>query len=171
MINDIFNEQLVKKQRTGSDLAKATGIWGGAVLLSLLLIWFIPYIGFMLAVLVFWGAFTLAGRTNKEYEYIFTNGDLDIDVIFNQAKRKRLVSIDSKRILAFEKVQNKEQIRQKYQAVMDCSSGTISDSLYALVYDINHKKTAVLIEPNEAILKGIRTYAPKTVTGYYGSNK
>ena len=32
---------------------------------------------------------------NVEYEYVFVNGDLDIDKIMNKARRKRMFSVDA----------------------------------------------------------------------------
>ena len=171
MINDVFNEQLIKKQRTPADILKLVAIWSGAVLLSAALSVFVPYIGVMLAVLVIWGAIFLSGRLNQEFEYSFTNGDLDIDVIYNRSRRKRIVTIDTKKLLAMEKVQNKEQAAKGYDKVLDLSSGTESDALYGLVYDLDHKKTRIFIEPNESILKGIFAFAPRSVTGRYGAVK
>ena len=169
MINDVFNEQLIKKQKTSADTLKMAAIWFGAVLLSAALSIFIPYIGIMLAVLVIWGAIFLTSRLKQEFEYSFTNGDLDIDVIYNRSRRKRIVTIDTKKLLGMEKVQNKEQAAKGYDKVLDLSSGALSDDLYGLVYEIDHKKTRIFIEPNESILKAIQTFAPRSVTGRYGA--
>lgn len=169
MINDVFNEQLIKKQKTSADTLKMAAIWGGAILLSAALSIFIPYIGIMLAVLVIWGAIFLTGRLKQEFEYSFTNGDLDIDVIYNRSRRKRIVTIDTKKLLGMEKVQNKEQAAKGYDKVLDLSSGALSDDLYGLVYEIDYKKTRIFIEPNESILKAIQTFAPRSVTGRYGA--
>ena len=171
MINDVFNEQLIKKQKTSADTLKMAAIWGGAVIISAALSILVPYIGVMLAILVIWGAIVLSGRLKQEFEYSFTNGDLDIDVIYNRSRRKRIVTIDTKKLLGMEKVQNKEQAAKGYDKVLDLSSGIQSDELYGLVYDIDHKKTRIFIEPNESILKGIQTFAPRSVTGRYGAVK
>lgn len=171
MGNDIFNEQIVKKEKTGSDTIKMLGIMSISVFVSILLTVFIPYIGIMLAVLVMWLGLALVGRLKKEFEYAFTNGDLDIDVIYNKAKRKRIISIDSKRILGFQNIKSLSQLPKDVAKVVDCSSGLESSNLYALTYDVDHKKTVFLIEPNEQILKGIHAFAPKSVTGFYGISK
>ena len=169
MINDVFNEQLIKKQRTPADVLKMAAIWGGTVIVSAALSILVPYIGVMLAVLVIWGAVILSGRLKQEFEYSFTNGDLDIDVIYNRSRRKRVVMIDTKKLLAMEKVLSKEQAAKGYAKVLDLSSGAASEGLYGLVYEIDHKKTRIFIEPNESILKGIYAFAPRSVTGRYGA--
>ncbi|RRD94538.1 hypothetical protein EII17_07760 [Clostridiales bacterium COT073_COT-073] len=171
MINDIFNEQLVKKEKTSSDILKSVAIWAAALVMAAALVIFVPMVGPLIALLVIWGALVLNGRLKQEFEYSFTNGDLDIDVIYNQSKRKHLLTIDSKKILAMEKVKNKDQSVKGADKVMDCSSGLVSDNLYVLTYDVDHKKTRILIEPNDQILKGIYSFAPRSVTGRYGVSK
>lgn len=171
MINDIFNEQLVKREKTSADTLKMGAIWAGTLVLVSIFLIFIPMVGPVLAMLLVWGAVIVSGRLKKEFEYSFTNGELDIDVIYNKAKRKHLITIDSKRILAFDQVKNIDQATKGFDKVMDCSSGLMSDHLYAITYDLDHKKTRILIEPNEQILKGIHNFAPRSVTGYYGATK
>lgn len=98
---DTFFEQLVKMNKTPTDAAKFAGIWIAAVLLSALLFLLImlnPYallaIGTLGIVGIIWGAVKLSGRLSVEYEYIFTNGDLDIDKIVAKSSRKRIVSVN-----------------------------------------------------------------------------
>lgn len=171
MINDVYNEQMVKKEKTNADTLIAVALWTGAVVLSLIAIIFIPMVGPLLAVFVLWGAHYLSSKLKKEYEYTFTNGDLDIDVIYNKSKRKHLITIDCKKILGFDHIKNKAQGVAGIDKVMDCTSGKEVDNIYGITYDIEHKKTRILIEPNEAILKGIKTYTPRSVTGYYNVAK
>ncbi len=170
-MNDVFNEQLVKKQKTSVDTLKMAAIWGGAIILGFALTTFVPYIGVMLAVLVIWGAIFLSGRLSQEFEYSFTNGEMDIDVIYNQSRRKRAITIDTRKLLGMEKVKSKEQAVKGFDKVLDFSSGLPSEQLYALTYDVDHKKTRIFIEPNEQILKGIYSFAPRSVTGHYGVSK
>lgn len=44
--------------------------------------------------------FFLRQKEYVEYEYVFTNGDVDIDIIMAAKKRKRLVSFDIKSVIA-----------------------------------------------------------------------
>lgn len=44
--------------------------------------------------------FFLKQKEYVEYEYVFTNGDVDIDIIMAAKKRKRLVSFDTKSVTA-----------------------------------------------------------------------
>lgn len=171
MINDIFNEQLIKKERTGTDVMKSVAIWSAAGVIAVALILFLPMVGPMIALLALWGAYILNGRLKQEFEYSFTNGEMDIDVIYNQSKRKRLLTIDCKKILAMEKVKSKEHVAKDIAKVLDYSSGVMNENLYALTYQIDGQKTRIYIEPNEQILKGIHSFAPRSVTGQYGVSR
>ncbi|MCL2030817.1 MAG: hypothetical protein FWG93_04665, partial [Oscillospiraceae bacterium] len=44
------------------------------------------------ACLLVWALNLLGRRLNVEYEYIFTNGDIDFDIIYGRTRRKRLLS-------------------------------------------------------------------------------
>jgi hypothetical protein len=57
----------------------------------------ITYIVFLVAaVALFFVVLNLRDKQYKEYEYIFTNGNLQIDVIYNKKKRKTIVEEDIK---------------------------------------------------------------------------
>ncbi|MBO7217718.1 MAG: hypothetical protein J6V50_03360 [Clostridia bacterium] len=94
---DTFFEQIIKVKRTGKDIAILVAtLLGAAVLLSIagmfLMTSYMP-LAFLGGFGVCWGAYKLIMLTYVEYEYIYTNGDLDIDKITARASRKRVVSI------------------------------------------------------------------------------
>lgn len=97
---DSFVEQLVKKKKGGREIGILAALWLAAVVLVLVLALFlVQFIGMMLAlvlaVLVCWGAWWLSGTQNIEFEYSITNGELDVDQIVAQRKRKRLLSVNA----------------------------------------------------------------------------
>lgn len=94
---DTFFEQIVKVRRTGKEIAIVIATLLGAGLLLcvagfFMLTSYMP-VAFLVGFGVCWGAYKLVMMTSIEYEYIFTNGDLDIDKITARASRKRLISI------------------------------------------------------------------------------
>ena len=95
---DTFFEQIIKVKRTGKDKAiVALVVIAAIVLLAVagffMLTSYMP-IAFLAAFGICWGAYKIIMMTSIEYEYIFTNGDLDIDKIIARASRKRMVSIN-----------------------------------------------------------------------------
>lgn len=93
---DTFFEQIVKVKRTSGQVAGVVGILVLLVIL-MLVFGFLFMTGFSIALLLAfgacWGAFKLIQRSSIEYEYIFTNGDLDFDKIIARSSRKRVASI------------------------------------------------------------------------------
>ena len=95
---DIFIEKIVKRQKTSLDYFYMAGV----VLLALVLVSvvlmasavvpFIEVFRFLLIAGVIYMTWRLVRRKNIEYEYAVTNGDLDIDIIYDQRSRKRVFS-------------------------------------------------------------------------------
>ncbi len=96
-MGDIFKEQLVKvTTRTKDKILKAVLISAIIIEIVLILVSSI-FIVIVLAALIA-GQFHLLNCINKEYEYILTNNELDIDVIYNRQRRKKVTTIDLKNI-------------------------------------------------------------------------
>ena len=87
-MNDFYTEQLVKKQTDMKDILIK------AILVSLTIVSFVVIlmypIGLILPILMIVLDVFMFRRLNVEYEYLFLNGDLDIDKIMNKSKRKKL---------------------------------------------------------------------------------
>ena len=87
-MSDLYSELLVKKKQTAKDLVVKYGlialtvimVLGGLVLNVLLLV---PAIA----------RYFVIPKTDLEYEYLFVNGELDIDMIMSKSKRKRVKSL------------------------------------------------------------------------------
>lgn len=91
---DTFFEQIVKVKKTPKERAAVVGIVVLALAIIVLAFLFVyPPFSLLLAAGAAFGAYKLISFTSIEYEYIFTNGDLDIDKIVAKASRKRMVSV------------------------------------------------------------------------------
>ena len=106
---DNFAEQLVKRQPTGADRMKTCII----LILGMLLTFLALIAGFVFSFLLLFvavalgvGTFFLYRNSKVEYEYTFTNGELDIDKIINQTKRKEMLTISVSKFTAFGKYAN-----------------------------------------------------------------
>jgi hypothetical protein len=60
-----------------------------------------------------YGGVYLTKMLNVEYEYIVTNGEVDVDIITSKSKRKRLISFNCKDIEAIEAYTNGSQMYEK----------------------------------------------------------
>ena len=102
---DIYSEQLEKKTPTTADGMKkiAILIGGSFIALALLVLSFIYNVMILFAfALAVFGIYWFLSGTSIEYEYIVTNGCLDIDKIIAQRKRVNLLSVDVKEFTEFE---------------------------------------------------------------------
>lgn len=102
---DTFFEQIIHIRKTGGTLFGIIGIWFLAILLSTVL--FLSYILGSLTIIavfgIFWGAWKLTSCFNTEYEYIITNGTMDIDKIINKSSRKRMCTMELSGVSRLEK--------------------------------------------------------------------
>lgn len=163
--NDVFNEQLVKKETTVKDNLIKLGIGVGFVAIFMLLSTFEFFVGIMIPVLflfIFLAWFVIK-RMNVEFEYIFTNGDIDIDKISDRTKRKHLLTIDSRTIEKVVSMKNQRAVETLGSAskTYDVSSGKILDNTYCFICESEGKKIKIIFEPNEKMYHAIKSYNPK----------
>ena len=104
---DVFVEQLVKKPANGKTLALKILIIFGVIIVSAFCL-YLTLLGIILALLLIfaaiYGGYYLITGLNAEYEYIITNGEIDIDKIIAQRKRKRLITAKHSKFEAFGKL-------------------------------------------------------------------
>ena len=95
---DVFLEQLVKIKLEGKAKTMVIGILAVDILVILLMVGVSIFVGayllvFLILAVVCFGSYKLISALSVEFEYIITNGDLDIDKITAKSSRKRMVSL------------------------------------------------------------------------------
>lgn len=154
---DVFKEQLIKRKTTTTDrLIKFAAVFG-VVLIFLFSMLLVPMLAPVITIAAAFGVYVLTGKLNKEYEYTFTNGELDIDVIYNKSSRKRVFTGEVKdfEIMAHVDDQNNKNSLTAASERLDYSSGVPSDRSYAFLTNYNSKRVAIVIEPNDDMLDTI----------------
>lgn len=166
---DNYMEKLVTKKRTAADTLITVGIVLGAVVLVLLVmsIQVLQQLGIslLLAALIIYLGYRLISSRNLEYEYIVTNGDLDIDKIISRRKRKRIFSANCKDfdIVSPVKSNSFSQSVQEIKNRIDASGSIDSPDAYFATLNYNGQKTVVIFEPSEKMLKNFKIYIPRKV--------
>ncbi|WP_058486093.1 DUF6106 family protein [Defluviitalea phaphyphila] len=164
-MGDIFKEQLVHKNKTKKDKIISGLIILGAIFIILLSISIIRNLTLLIILILIagYGAYWFIQRQNIEYEYVFTNGDLDIDKIINKSSRKRVLSTSVKNfeIMAHVEDKNYEHELSNFEKILDFSSGEVKSNTYAALFMYENQKVKMIFEPNEEILKGILNYIPR----------
>lgn len=170
-MKDFFKEQLVPREVNSKDKNKRIFILVAAALIILLL-WEIInsvaalnpdyYYSLMLLIIVFaaltiFGAIRLINSINREYEYCYTEGNLDIDVILNKSRRKRVFSGYAEEFEVLASVYDGQHLAM-YDSLKtkDFSSGRIKDNTYVFVAVYKGKKRKFIVEPCNEILQALR---------------
>jgi hypothetical protein len=171
-MNDIFFEQLIKKKDTIKDKLIKALILLVALLLFALFLYFaifttielINSIAFLLAVGSLVGAWYLISGLNLEYEYIYTNGEMDIDKISAKRKRKRVMTIRISSFDLFEEYNHESYKNQKYDRVIyACTHPLDSGNYCATFHDREGKRCLLVFSPNEKLIAEIQKICKKKV--------
>ncbi len=164
---DIFLEKIVKQKKTITDYAMIFGL----IVLSFFLVLIIFSISALSAfapLLIFgiiWLAYILIKGRNIEYEYIVTNGDLDIDKIIAQRKRKRVFAATAKdfEIIAKKSSPKYDYNVQNIKKKVNTVSSLNSPDVYFGTLVKDGEKTVVFFEPTQKMLESMKRYNPRNV--------
>jgi len=156
-MGDVFNEQIVKRKPTPLDLAIKIGLILAVVVIFVVSFTLVDGLGVLITFAAGFGAVYLMSFRNIEYEYVFTNGELDIDIIYNKSRRKRLFSAHVNDIEIMANAENNEHSGafESFEKLLDFSSGQTQPNTYLFMINYGSKRSKVVIEPNEKLLKAI----------------
>lgn len=163
-MGDVFLEQIVKKKNRPIDYVKKFFIlFAGIVIciIGLVLVTMSEILASFFMLIAAGGIYfgwLFSRGLNLEFEYIYTNGEIDFDQISNKRKRKRLVTI---RISSFEEFGEftPETLRsRRYDRVIDASvNRRESGNYFASFWDKEGKHGIIIFTPNEKLLEEINT--------------
>lgn len=162
MTNDFYAECLVAKRVTSTDKVKRILFFVGLTLICAVLLLFLGGLGLMLDAAILYGGYYLFTGMDVEYEYIITNGTLDVDKISGQRRRKRLVSVEVEDFTAFGKLSEAREEADGTTIVMASAQNGSAD-YYA---DAKHKSAGnvrIIFTPNDKMIDGIGMYLPRTM--------
>lgn len=148
-MNDALYEQLVaRRQKTSYFLIRILVI---LVMVAVIIFGF-PFLGFLAVmaglIIALLAYFLIFPRLNVEYEYTLLNHDMQIDIIYNKAKRKLKFSVD---IQTAEIIAPRGSHRldfYKPDKVSDFSSGDPAAKVYAMMIPAGQNITCIYIEPD-----------------------
>ncbi len=165
---DTYIEYLVKKRSTSKDILLKILIVLAAAGIAILLFLLSPILGmfsmfgYLIAFGAIYGAYRLISMMNLEYEYLLTNGDMDIDKIMNRNSRKRLLSVKCSSFEALGPYRAAEHQNKQYQTrIMACSSPSDPDVWYASFKHSKHGHTLLVFNTSERLLEAIRPFISK----------
>lgn len=164
-MSDLYSELLVKKESTAKDGIMKYGLIVLTALAVLAGIFVNPLI-LLAAVVLGIACYFVIPKTDVEYEYLFINGDFDIDMIMSKTKRKKVKSfklsesdlaapLDSHRMDYYNGNQNMK--------VLDFSSGNPEHKRFGVITRLDGNLCKIILEPDEALAQAMKNSAPSKV--------
>lgn len=167
-MGDSYREILVEKETTMGDNLKKAALIGVTALCVVSGILISPI--FLIGALVFGIlSYVLIPRLDLEYEYLYVNGELDIDKIMSKQKRKKCATYDMNtlEILAPSNSHALDSFRNKQGLkVKDYTSQNEKVPSYTLIFNMDNGQEMVKLELDDAIIGDIRRIAPRKVNLY-----
>ena len=164
-MGDLYSELLVKKDKTAKDSLLKYGL----IVLTVLAVFaglIITPLALIIAVALGIACYFVIPKTDVEYEYLFINGDFDIDMIMSKTKRKKVKSfklsesdlaapVDSHRMDYYNGNQNMK--------VLDFSSGNPEHKRFGVITRLDGNLCKIILEPDEALAQAMKNSAPSKV--------
>ena len=163
---DLYCEYLVKKKST-LDTVKRIGLW----LLCIILCILIAYLAFaklhflisatpiLIAALIY-GTVIYGRNFSLEYEYVFTNGVLDIDVIKGRSRRSNLISVSCR------KIEHMEPLPKNYTSTNKIVNAIYDENRsgkYVATFSDHGTRCDLLFQPPEKLLQNMKKYNPRNI--------
>ena len=164
---EMFVEKIIKRRKSGLDMAITALIIVAAIIISFALLIFIPGFAPVLVAGVGYLAYILISQRNIEFEFIVTGGELDVDMIINQKKRKRVYSGNCKDFELVAKVKSDKYTREIKESknVKDFSSHDERADVW-FIQIVQGTPTVILFEPTQSMIDIFYTFNPRKVIRY-----
>lgn len=167
--DDTFVEELVVRKKTLLNLLLQVLIVVAAIVLCVAFWLFIPFINTVLIAITLFAAYLGLKFQGVEYEYSFTNGDLDIDKIMAKRKRKTLLSINHKDIRVmcpYTAEFESETTAYKVSEVIDTSSSKNAAGRWFFIYEKQDGGYGfVVFQPSKRFREAMRKYMRSRIKG------
>ena len=120
---------------------------------------------FIVFVLTAVGIFFAKKNLFIEYEYIFTNGEIDIDKIFEMKKRKRIISFNIKdvEIIAKDNSQYIKDFINKPNKVINLYPPNYNGQIFVAILNKGAEMIMIKFAPDEKILNLAFKYNPRAI--------
>ena len=162
---DTFFEQIIKMKLTGKAIAIIAAIFFvDAIILFLIFAFAAPTVMslmFVIVVALVYGSYKIFNQISIEYEYIFTNGDLDVDKIIGKSSRKRMVSVKCAQAEKYGDYKNGMVAPGSVKKTYFFCNADDENQKYMIV---NHKDEGIVMivfAPDERMQGAIEKYIPR----------
>lgn len=169
MFDDTFVEELVVRRPTVWTVLVRVGLVLVGVLFTMFGFLIIPYVFPLCLAIVCVLIYFLFRAQYVEYEYAFTNGDLDVDRIAGKRFRKRLVSIPESqiRVMAPYQAEYEPEVRgYQVSRKLDVSPSPRAAGRWFLIYEPYENDFGFLVfQPTEKMQSAMKKYLKDRLKG------
>lgn len=123
----------------------------------------LPFIGLILAVITGYGTYFIITNMYVEYEYTFTNGELDIDKIIAKKKRKSMISVSVGKFKEFGRYNEETPEETDEMTVVFATNNIASEEYYADFDHESYGSTRLVFCPNENMINNMRKNLPRSI--------
>ncbi|MBQ3548017.1 MAG: hypothetical protein IJA44_06055 [Clostridia bacterium] len=163
---DTFFEQIVSIKKSGKIIAIFLSVWIFAVAVCLLLILsgIVGPITPILVIAIGYGAWWLTAKLNIEYEYIVTNGTMDVDKIINKASRQRVSSFELGKVERVEKYNDHLLQNVKKENIVFACNKDDPNAYLIVASKEDTKVNYIVFSPSEKLQNAIKKFLPKFIS-------
>ena len=160
---DVFFEQIIKMKMTIKEVALYVSVWAAAGLLAFFALMFLGGSSFAFIAIVglVFGAWKLSCKFFVEYEYIFTNGDLDFDKITAKSTRKRMASINCSSVEKYGKYNWASKPSTSVKKVYTFCNLKDPNAMYLIAPSRNEGTVLIVFAPEARIKEAIEKAIPR----------
>ncbi len=167
-MDDVFVERLIAKKPNAKEILIKAAIILGVAAVFIIAMRYFRMLAPLLILGAAFGGWVLWTRTNIEYEYSLSNGELTFDVIYGQQKRKKLKEINLReKVEVLAPVSNdfSDDLNRNVSQNIDYSSSPSASGRYFMIINGEKGFERIFFEPDEKMLKSIRKVIPSKVKG------
>jgi len=163
-MNESYAEWLIEKKPSPFDNLIRTGAYALTLILFAagLFFWIILLIPAVISAVC---CYLFLPRLNVEYEYLYLNRSLSVDVIYSKEKRRNVAEfeLDKMELFAREGASVLENYRDKALKVRDFSSRDPGAGRFILVIREGEELQKIILEPDQKITDAIKHLYPSKV--------
>ncbi len=173
---DVFCEYIVKKKMGAKEILIIFALIIAGLLLSILgfalaaifasEISFTIYISVLIVLWYF--VYIYITRQNIEYEFTFTNGELDVDQIFSKKRRVHILSVRVREFEICAPIDDKEYKKEFESAkhlkkIYSAHSSSRNGNVYFADFYLNAEKVRLIFEPSVNMIRKMKLYNKKNI--------
>lgn len=158
-MNDTFYEQLVAKKSHLSPQIIRILVIAACILLLFVFPLYLGFLSLIAAViLIVASIFYIIPHSCIEYEYSILNQDVEVDVIYNKAKRSQKLTFNLREVVIAAPKNSGRLAYYKPEKVYDFSSHEADAHVYSFIISIDKTLCSILLEPDETMLAHMKPW-------------